>query len=408
VLVRAAAFFKGGLSRAGIWGLFPQSLKSGYANLAATPYTDGTAAGPGKKGVYTWLIHMYPPKHNAGAEWMAHAMNTYLVRKKRGEANVVVNENDVDSFEQVPLINRSKAAAVHAAVASSSVLLSHLDMEPCALKTARLCRKPLVLVVHNSFRYSYLKKFKKRLPGNLYLIHNSKWIEEFYTPLGLPSIVVHPPVDADAYATASSREYVTLVNLSKDKGGAVFREIARRMPDTKFLGVKGAYEEQIVTPLGNVTIVENTPNIKEIYGRSAIVLMPSMYESWGRVAVEAMASGIPVVAHPTNGLKESCSYAGIYCDRDEPEEWVGEIRRLQSDPAYYEQRAAACRRRARELDPQSQLASMADWLERLRWNEPATEWSKRLNRLFRRPSNNALQRTPFRGAAERERSATKA
>ena len=160
--------------------------------------------------------------------------------------------------------------------------------------------------------------------------------------------------------TQRRRRESTRVNLGRDKGGA-------------FLGVRGAYEDQILPPLGNVTIVENTPNIREIYGRSAIVLMPSRYESWGRVAVEAMASGIPVMAHPTHGLKESCSDAGIYRDRDQPEEWVREVRRLLSDPAYYEQRATACRRRAREIDPQSQLASMADWLEGLRWNEPGGE-----------------------------------
>lgn len=374
MVVRPASLLKGALTRAGLWGFVPPRLKSGYANLTATPYADATAAGPGKKGVYTWLIHMYPPKHNAGAEWMAHAMNTYLIQSNRGEANVVVNDNDVDSFEQVQLIIRNNAAAVHDAVASSSVLLSHLDMEPCAVKTAVLCRKPLVLVVHNSFRYQYLKEFKKRLPGNLYLIHNSKWIQKFYAPLGLPSIVVHPPVNAEAYATVSSREYVTLVNLSKDKGGTVFSKIAKLMPDAKFLGVRGAYEQQVVPSFDNVTVVDNTPNMKEIYARSAIVLMPSKYESWGRVAVEAMASGIPVVAQPTNGLKESCSYAGIYRDRNEPEEWVREIRRLKTDRAYYERKSAACKRRAQELNPQSQLAAMADWLEGLRWKEP-TAWS---------------------------------
>lgn len=125
---------------------------------------------------------MYPPKYNAGAEWMAHEMNTFLIQRNRGKANVIVNDTEVDEFEQVQLINRRDTMAVHDAVANGSVLFSHLDMEPCAVKTAALCRKPLVLVVHNSFLYEYYKEFKKVLPENLYLIHNSKWIQELYAP----------------------------------------------------------------------------------------------------------------------------------------------------------------------------------------------------------------------------------
>lgn len=369
--LRFASLVKGALTRTGLWGFIPQWAKSGYNSLTASPYADATAARPGEKGFYTWLIHMYPPKHNAGAEWMAHAINTYLTQMKRGQVTVVVNDTDVGTFEGVRLLKRSDGAAVREAVSTSSVLLSHLDMEASAVKTAALCRKPLVLVVHNSFRRNYLEKFKKRLPGNLYVIYNSSWIQNVYRAIGLPSIVVYPPVDAEAYATASSREYVTLVNLSRDKGGAVFERVAARMPEVKFLGVRGAYEEQIVPRLENVTVVDNTPNIRGIYARTDIVLMPSKYESWGRVAVEAMASGIPVVAHPTIGLKESCGDAGIYCDRNEPERWVHEIRRLKTDRAHYERKSAECRRRARELDPQSQLAALADWLEGLRWKEPA-------------------------------------
>ncbi|MFE4971343.1 glycosyltransferase [Kitasatospora sp. NPDC056651] len=51
---------------------------------------------------------------------------------------------------------------------------------------------------------------------------------------------------------------------------------------------------------------------ERVYARSRVVLMPSSHESWGRVGVEAFASGIPVIAHPTPGLAECLGHAGIY------------------------------------------------------------------------------------------------
>ena len=38
-----------------------------------------------------------------------------------------------------------------------------------------------------------------------------------------------------------------------------------------------------------------------------------------------MASGIPVICHPTFGLKENCGDAGIYVDRSKPELWAAAI-----------------------------------------------------------------------------------
>jgi hypothetical protein len=43
--------------------------------------------------------------------------------------------------------------------------------------------------------------------------------------------------------------------------------------------------------------------------------MPSHYESWGMVASEAMASGIPVICSDTPGLRENCGDAAIYAER---------------------------------------------------------------------------------------------
>ncbi len=53
-----------------------------------------------------------------------------------------------------------------------------------------------------------------------------------------------------------------------------------------------------VVPLGGLS------DVREIYGRADIVLMPSRQESFGRVAAEAMLNGLPVVAFDIPALRE--------------------------------------------------------------------------------------------------------
>ena len=314
----------------------------------------------------TWLIHMYPPIHNAGAEWMAHAMNSSLVTSNY-KVNVVLNKADLREFERVHIIDKKNQALVDSAVKHSSVLISHLDMETNAVQTALKAKRPLVLVMHNNFRKNYLQEFMRVLPKNLYLIHNSYWLKEYYSQFGLPSIVVYPPVYWKEYHMETTREYVTLINLNANKGGDILYKIAKEMPDVQFMGVKGGYDGQIIRKgLPNLTYVDNTPYIQEIYKKTDILLVPSKEESWGRVAVEAMSSGIPVIANPTPGLLESCGSAGIFCDRNSIGDWVKEIRRLKNDSAWHQQ-SEKCLARAKELDPKEQLDEMAVWLSKLRW-----------------------------------------
>jgi glycosyltransferase involved in cell wall biosynthesis len=343
----------------------------------------------------TWLIHMYPPVHNAGAEWMAHAMNQYLIHQAGYQVNVIENEKTVQEFERVRLIQKDSAAIVPA-IQHSAVLISHLDVESNAVATAVAAHRPIILVMHNDSRKSFLYEHMKMCKKNLYLIHNSKWLREYYSQFGLPSIVVHPPVDWREYQVQTTREYVTLINLNENKGGQILIDIARRMPDVKFVGVKGGYDSQILdSTVRNITYVDNTPYIKEIYAKTDILLVPSREESWGRVAIEAMSSGIPVIAAPTPGLLEACgaaagagtgaaagagtgaaagsgtggAAAAVFCRRADIDSWVREIRRLREDEGYAAQRRVAAVARAKELDPEPQLRAMAEWIGGLRWKD---------------------------------------
>lgn len=53
-----------------------------------------------------------------------------------------------------------------------------------------------------------------------------------------------------------------------------------------------------------VRFVEPVDDVAPFYASSDALLIPSCYESFGRAAVEAMAVGLPVVAHRTGGLTE--------------------------------------------------------------------------------------------------------
>ncbi len=71
-------------------------------------------------------------------------------------------------------------------------------------------------------------------------------------------------------------------------------------------GPEKAKLEKIVIDLEleNVKIISNITDKKDLYKNIDTLIIPSKHESFGLVAIEAMASGIPVIASGVGGLKE--------------------------------------------------------------------------------------------------------
>lgn len=159
-------------------------------------------------------------------------------------------------------------------------------------------------------------------------------------------MVCHPYVDPAKFATTPG-DHITLVNLINSKGYQTFDALARYLPDRAFLGVKGGYAhgDQPKEVRRNVTMISPTSNVRDdVLARTRILLMPSEHETWGMIGVEAMCAGIPVIAHPTPGLREALGKAGLFADRDDLDAWLDIIERLD-DPKEYQ--AASKRARAR-------------------------------------------------------------
>lgn len=139
---------------------------------------------------------------------------------------------------------------------------------------------------------------------------------------------------------------ITLINANQNKGQATFIDMARKMPDQKFLGILPYYGELgVAQSPNNIEWIKFDDDIRNILRRTRILVMPSYYESFGRVAVEAMANGIPVLyskpakksPYPggsTEGMQTWIEPAGIACDRDVTDEWVDAIRLLQDSDTY--------------------------------------------------------------------------
>lgn len=318
-------------------------------------------------------IHLYPPAHNCGSEWMLHNIFKYLISKGH-QCRVILHQSEMHRiktpyiFEGVEVFG---ATGHIDAYRWADAIITHLDFTQYTVIMAAAVKKPLVHLVHNDIPYqSIMNGF-----GKNYVVYNSEWCRDAIN-YPHPSIVLPPPCDVSQYDTGEqTREYITLISLNENKGAEMFYEIAEAMPDKKFIGVVGSYDEQFIRERKNITIVPNGPDILSTYRRTRILLMPSAYESWGRTATEAMCSGIPVICTPTPGLKENCGDAAIYVGqvltdtepgkaqvhRGSVKSWVAAIRSLDN-PETYRKYSLLSKSRAEALNPAADLEALEQFL----------------------------------------------
>lgn len=269
---------------------------------------------------------MYPPSARVGAFLATHELLTDLVsRGHRVDVLTRACQEPVYKLDGVTVGPGVAKPDVDLAVAVADVVVSHAGDDGVAARAAVKYGKPNVRMVHG-----YHEDLDHRLQGASLVVFNSHASRHEAGYVG-EQVVVRPPLRPNLAARPGGR--TTLINLSEAKGGDLFWRLARALPHIDFLGVRGGWGNQIPGLKPNVWICAPTQDMRSIYSNTRILLMPSERESWGMVGVEAMSCGIPVIAHPTEGLRESLGDAGIFVDRDNGQGWVDEIERLQ----YHEQ-----------------------------------------------------------------------
>lgn len=342
------------------------------------------------------LFHLMYPEHCAGSETTVHAALRAMVR--RGHRVTVVCDRSqrapftTDGIEVVRPPRRARQRWLGEQARDADLLVTHLDLTSQAMSLALDTNRPLVHFVHNDgqFAYWHVNTLKCQLA-----IFNSHWVAEKQQWPG-HQIIIHPVVEPHRYVCERG-EGVTLVNPTATKGSAAFYSLVQRFPGIAFITAQGGYNYQVCCPskddvavtvpiarqhhkfydetgseqncygLPNVTHLKADPDIRNIFCRTRVLLMPSDYESYGRVGVEAACAGIPTIAHPTPGLKEAFGEAAIFCDREDVDAWAKEIDRLYTDEVYYRNRSDAALRLTQSFDPEGEFNRLeAAFIETMR------------------------------------------
>lgn len=284
------------------------------------------------------ILPAYPPASRVGAWLATHEFLAELVR--RGHDVTVWRKGfdyDLDGVK------------VRGQLGQIDLLVSHATGPGAAVKCARDRNVPHVRFVHG--------------PGSDRPDHADMIVVSSEAAMIPGAVVCRPPTWADQHRSVRG-ESITLVNLSKKKGVMTAWRAAEHLESHAFLGVRGAYGAQQQPRCNNFKVIDTQRDMRAVWSQTRVLLMPSLSETWGMVGVEAMCSGIPVIAHPSPGLHESLGAAGIFVDRTDIDGWVQAIRSLD-DPDYYAERSAASLARFDEIDPHEGLNLFAETIEGL-------------------------------------------
>ncbi len=179
------------------------------------------------------------------------------------------------------------------------------------------------------------------------------------------AVVIHNGIDLARFsaepdprpASASSSLVVCVANLLSGKGQEVLLRAIPLLPaDAQVaLAGRGPLEGRLRELARGLGILERVrflgyvEEISSVYRAARICVIPSSWEGFGMAAVEAMASGVPVVASRVPGLAEVVGEAGLLFEAGNPADLAGKISALWSSPELWARQRGKGIQRAREF-----------------------------------------------------------
>lgn len=259
---------------------------------------------------------------------------------------------------------------------------------PAARETARILDRPLALVVHDEVvgKHAGVLDAEARFVRDLealavhdanLVIANSEYIaRQVVRHYGVPAerlVAIHGGIDpafADTAPTSNQEDFRAALAAQDE----VLVAYVGRLDPEKGLGVLGEAAELLAERASGVRLVVAGSGRREgalrarLGGRGRllgyvkgealvrllhaadVVVVPSVYEPFGLVALEAMACGACVVVSDSGGLPEivRSGQDGLVVSAGDPRALADAVAALAADPRQRRALAAAARRRARE------------------------------------------------------------
>lgn len=329
-----------------------------------------------------YICGMYVPSHG-GAEISAYSLLKNLKNKFNFDILAITDEKykkteNLTGFNEIKLHtishnNREKEIEEKLLKFKPDLIITQLMWSDVALKLANkhsipsimgVCKVPIEISLANGSSYAPTA-----------IISTSKFVKDYVLKnWKRESIIINPLVEIDNYIIKKEKfspfenDLIFMFNPLQRKGGFVFKEIAKQLPSLKFGTVFGwsslkekpnsnrfskEYIQRITESEGsifdgsipeyvnfdscnNIKIFQPEDDPKKLYEQINILLVPSQWEeAFGRVAIEAMANGIPVIASNVAGLKDSVGDGGILVEKDNIHKWIENIQKLMSSKDFY-------------------------------------------------------------------------
>lgn len=259
------------------------------------------------------------------------------------------------------------------------------------LVASRLARVPLVWHVHDRIADDYLPHRAVRLlrraarHGADGVIANSEETLRSLDDLGVPAEVVHEPVDVAPFRPAAPRDgtrpftAVMVGRIAPWKGQDVFlRAFARAFPHGPELAVvvgsplfgEHAYHRSLTRLIsrlglnGRAELAGFSTDVSGDLARADLLVHASVIpEPFGRVVVEGMAAGLPVIAAGAGGPCEIVhdGVDGLLYPPGSVPDLADALARVAADPQLARSLGAAAAERARAYSPDAAARRTTDF-----------------------------------------------